>query len=274
MDITPKEYNDFQSILRNSCGIEVGENKKYLVESRLTGVLQEFKLESFAILLQKIKAPSAVSRTLMSAVIDAMTTNETFWFRDDSQFLALQSEVLPELFLKTRGGVKIWSAACSSGQEPYTISICIEEMARAKSGLNNVQIVGTDISETVLKSARSATYSDMAIKRGMNSHLCARYFHPVDGGFQLKPEVMRRVRFQHLNLLQSFAAMGSFNVIFCRNVLIYFSDEAKRKILQRLIDALEPGGYLFLSSTESVPSDLVGIEPVRGKRARYFKKIT
>jgi len=273
MDITLKEYSDFQDFLRRSCGIEIGENKQYLVKNRLSGVLREFNLGSYSELVSHLEANSVFSNRLKSKVIDAMTTNETFWFRDDSQFLALKNEVLPEFFLKRQGTVKIWSAACSSGQEPYTMSMCVEEMTRSKGSPLNVQIVGTDISETILNEARTAIYSDMAISRGLDSNVSALYFQKVEAGHQLKSEIARRVRFQQLNLLQSFSGIGRFDVIFCRNVLIYFSDEVKRDILRRLVDALEPGGYLFLSSTESVPMGMTALAPVRGKQARYFKKV-
>jgi len=269
MDITLKEYSDFQYFLRRSCGIEIGENKQYLVKNRLSSVLREFSLASYSELMSHLDANSVFSNRLKSKVIDAMTTNETYWFRDDSQFLALKNEVLPELFLQTRSVVKIWSAACSSGQEPYTMSMCVEEMVKSKGSPINVQIVGTDISKTILNEARTAIYSGMAINRGLDSK---EYFQEVDVGYQLKSEIVRRVRFQQLNLLQSFSGMGRFDVIFCRNVLIYFSDEVKREILRRLAGALEPGGYLFLSSTESVPMDMKIFTPVRGKQARYFKK--
>jgi len=137
-----------------------------------------------------------------------------------------------------------------------------------------VQIVGTDISETILNEARTALYSEMAVSRGVTNSIYASYFQQGSTGYQLRPEVMRRVRFQHLNLLQSFAALGKFDVVFCRNVLIYFSDQVKRDILRRLIDALEPGGYLFLSSTESIPMGMKNVVPMRGKRARYFQKVS
>jgi len=274
MDITSREYSEFQVFLRQSCGIEIGENKQYLVKNRLMAVLKEFDLASFSELLKHLNKGSGYSGRLQSRVVDAMTTNETFWFRDDTQFTALQHEVFPDIFLQKKGVIKVWSAACSSGQEPYTISMCVEQLAKDKGIKHNVQIVGTDISETILNEARTALYSEMAVSRGVTNSIYASYFQQGSTGYQLRPEVMRRVRFQHLNLLQSFAALGKFDVVFCRNVLIYFSDQVKRDILRRLIDALEPGGYLFLSSTESIPMGMKNVVPVRGKRARYFQKVS
>jgi len=272
MNITAQEYQDFQVFLRKSSGIEIGDNKQYLVKNRLINVLQEFNLASLSELLLQLNKGAGLAGQLQSKVIDAMTTNETFWFRDDTQFQALQHEVLPEILKQKRGDIKVWSAACSSGQEPYTISMCAAEWAAAQVINQNVQILGTDISDTVLKQARTGIYSDMAIDRGLASQVYSRYFQKVAVGHQLNSDIMRRARFQKLNLLQPFVNVGKFDIIFCRNVLIYFSEAVKRDILQRLIAALEPGGYLFLSSTESIPMDLKTIEPVRGKRARYFKK--
>jgi chemotaxis protein methyltransferase CheR len=150
--------------------------------------------------------------------------------------------------------------------------MCVAEWAATHAINPSVQILGTDISDTMLKQARTGIYSDMAINRGLASQVYTRYFQKGATGHQLNTDIMRRVRFQKLNLLQPFANVGKFDIIFCRNVLIYFSEAVKRDILQRLVAALEPGGYLFLSSTESIPMDLKTIEPVRGKRARYFKK--
>lgn len=273
MNITAQEYQAFQVFLRKSCGIEMGDNKQYLVKNRLLNILQAYKLNSLSELLVQLNSGVGAVSQLQTQVIDAMTTNETFWFRDDAQFQALQYEVMPEISRQKKGAIKIWSAACSSGQEPYTISMCVAEWVTAQSGHQNVQILGTDISDTMLNQARTGIYSEMAIERGLSSQAYARYFQKVSAGHQLSAEIMRRTRFQKLNLLQPFVGIGTFDVIFCRNVLIYFSEAIKRDILQRLIAALEPGGYLFLSSTESMPLDLKLVEPVRGQRARYFKKM-
>lgn len=274
MNITNDEYSAFQHFLRQSCGIEIGENKQYLVKNRLMGVLKAFNLASFSELLADLNKGSGHSSRLHSSVVDAMTTNETFWFRDDTQFAALQDEVLADIFLKKNGAIKIWSAACSSGQEPYSISMCIEELAKTKGVKHPIHIVGTDISATILNEARTALYSDMAMSRGLGASMHAHYFQKVSEGHRLRPEIINRVRFQQLNLLQPFVGLGKFDVIFCRNVLIYFSEQVKRDILRRLVEVLEPGGYLFLSSTESIPMDMNIVEPVRGKRARYFQKIS
>jgi len=271
-NMTDHDYKAIQNFLNHSCGIILSDSKQYLVKNRLTGLLSRFNLASFAELVSALRLNTAASVQIKAAVVDAMTTNETFWFRDDSQFIELKEKILPEIFnLKTRT-IRVWSAACSSGQEPYTISMCAEDVTTQTGQRRNVQIIGTDISETVLIEARNATYTDMTLSRGLDEQTKNRFFQRISNGYRLKQEITRRVRFQQFNLLKPFSVLGHFDVIFCRNVLIYFSDEVKRDILTRMADSLEPGGYLFLSSTESMPTDISAFELVRGTRSRYFRK--
>ena len=268
-----EHYAVIKKFLEQSSGIVLGEGKQYLVKNRLSELVLKSGATSFAELVGLLQSDSFAAKRIKNAVIDAMTTNETFWFRDETQFMELKEKILPQL-LKSKGLVKIWSAACSTGQEPYSISICAE--ALAKMGLSgNVQIVGTDISETVLADARNAVYSEMVVARGLASTAKANYFRVLPGGgYQLCPEIVRRVKFQQFNLLDSYVGLGRFDIIFCRNVLIYFSAEMKRDILQRMAGALEVGGYLFLSSTESMLTNVTEFESVRGGRVRYFKKVS
>ena len=166
----------------------------------------------------------------------------------------------------------MWSAACSSGQEPYSISMCAEDASQQVGTNRNVQIIGTDISESILKEAKTAVYSELALSRGLDAQIKNRFFQKTHIGYKLNQEITRKVRFQQFNLLKPFSVLGRFDVIFCRNVLIYFSDEVKRDILIRMENSLEPGGYIFLSSTESMPSDIREFKPVRDGNVRYFKK--
>lgn len=270
--INAHDYAELAHFLKQASGIELGANKQYLVESRLVVVFKQFNIQTFSELLPYFNLSNAYAERLKSAVIDAMTTNETSWFRDDQQFHVFQKDVLPDIALRKRGAIKIWSAACSSGQEPYTISICLSEMQRLSSLRPNVQIIATDISETVLSNARCGIYNDIMMQRGLDAALYKRYFQPIAEGHQVTLDVMKRVRFQQLNLLEPFTQLGKFDIIFCRNVLIYFSEEVKRDILTRLADRLEPNGYLFLSSTESIPADLTLFETIRSEHIRYFRK--
>ncbi len=272
INATEAEYKAIRDFLYHSSGIVLGDNKQYLVQNRLSPVLRKFDLTSFADMVTVLQSPTAAARNIRAAVIDALTTNETFWFRDGSQFSVLNKAVLPELLKQKTGTIRIWSAACSSGQEPYSISMCADDIVRSYGKGRNIQIIGTDISETVLSEAKNALYSELALSRGIEPADKQRFFLKTHDGYRIKPDISERVRFQQFNLLKPFSVLGRFDVIFCRNVLIYFSDEIKRDILQRMAGALEPGGYLFLSSTESMPIGLNEFEAVKGA-VRYFKKV-
>ncbi len=272
LEISAKEYQAISDFLAETSGIVLGDNKQYLVQSRLTGLLKRFELKSFTELIEALYVLKPISQQLKTAVVDAMTTNETFWFRDKAQFVALQEQVLPELFEQKQGTIRIWSAACSSGQEPYSISICVQKALQALGKPRNVQIIGTDISERVLSEARQAVYSELAVSRGLEPSDREAFFSQVADGYQLNPDITRQVRFQTFNLLKPFSVLGKFDIIFCRNVLIYFSEQIKKDILQRLSEVLEPGGYIFLSSTESMPLKLTQFEVVRFSGTRCYRK--
>lgn len=271
--MNPQEFKFIQQFLAKTCGIVLSDTKQYLAKNRLSGLLDRYGMRSFADLIVALQSDHRTSIKIKADVIEAMTTNETSWFRDDIQFAELKESLLPGLLARQRS-VKIWSAACSSGQEPYTISMCVDEVCKNESKSRFVKIIGTDISENILNQARRAIYSDSSLSRGIDTSTRNRYFHPVEKGYELNPEISGRVRFQQFNLLKPFAVLGRFDVIFCRNVLIYFSDEIKRDILNRMAQVLEPGGVLFLSSTEVMPLNVSGFEAVRGKHSRYYKKIS
>lgn len=273
MDLSATEYRAIQLFLSQNCGIELGDSKQYLVKSRLQPLLAKLEIASFTELANALQSATFSAQKLKSAVIDAMTTNETFWFRDERQFAELKDNVLPQLFQQKNGSIRIWSAACSSGQEPYSIGICAQEAMQAGAKTRSLQIIGTDISEAILDEAKKAVYSEAALSRGIDQSAKARYFRKTYDGYALAPEICQLVRFQQFNLLKSFTALGRFDIIFCRNVLIYFSEPVKRDILARMADSLEPGGYLFLSSTEAMPLGLNSFVLVRSGLTSYFKKV-
>ncbi len=266
-----QEYRALSDYLSQACGIELGNNKQYLVKSRVTPLLKKLDINSFAELLNHLNSGSPLSAKIKAEFVDVMTTNETFWFRDRGHFNQLVDQVFPDLLRAKTGTIKVWSAACSSGQEPYSISISAEQAIMAAGKNRNIQIIGTDISETVLRDAKNAVYSELAYSRGLDLEERELFFDHTHDGYKLNSKISQRVRFQQFNLLKPFSVLGSFDVIFCRNVLIYFSEEIKRDILQRLCGALEPGGYLFLSSTESLPVGMDQFETIKGV-SRYFRK--
>lgn len=254
--ITPIEYQDFRQFLEDACGILLGDNKHYLVQSRLNKMVAADNVSSLGDLVGRLKRERS-GGALREQVIEAMTTNETFWFRDNHPFNILAEQVLPDFSKCKRRTPKIWSAACSTGQEPYSISIIVQEYLRQNSGaLADVQITATDISPAVLENAKTGYYDAMALARGLDTDIKNRYFVHDKAHFeerwQVREELRRRVRFTHANLLASYTPLGKFDVIFCRNVLIYFSGESKIDILKRMADSLNPGGYLFLGASEAI----------------------
>ena len=245
-------YQQFRIFLEQQCGIVLGENKQYLVKSRLAPLMSKFEVKSLADLVNRTLSP--IERQLRAAVIDAMTTNETLWFRDEYPFKLLQEKLLPE-FAEKQSSVKIWSAASSSGQEPYSIAMSVLEYKQKNPTKlpSNAQIIGTDISETMLEHCKYAHYDSLAIARGLSAQRKQQFFEAGDNGMlKVKDNVKRMVSFRHLNLLNSYNLMGRFDIVFCRNVLIYFSPEIKRKIISQIHGVLNPNGYLFLGASESL----------------------
>ncbi|MES9968772.1 MAG: CheR family methyltransferase [Candidatus Thiodiazotropha sp.] len=248
--ISPAEYESFKTFLQQACGILLGSGKEYLVSSRLNGIIKEAQVDSLGALMDLIRSPAHTR--LKVKVIDAMTTNETFWFRDIGHYILLKETILPDLNMQRGGSIRIWSAACSSGQEPYNISMIAQEFQTAKPTARPVQVIATDISSKMLDEARAGIYCGLAVERGLTQEQKSRFFVPKERCLEVKPEIKRRVNFSSLNLASSYHGLGKFDVIFCRNVLIYFSNELKRDIVDRMANALNPGGYLFLGSTESI----------------------
>ncbi len=245
-------YQQFRTFLEQQCGIVLGDNKQYLVKSRLAPLMSKFGVSSLADLVSRTLKPT--ERQLRAAVIDAMTTNETLWFRDEYPFKLLQERLLPE-FSEKQSSVKIWSAASSSGQEPYSIAMSVIEFQQKNPGklTRGAQIVGTDISETMLEHCKYGHYDNLAIARGLSAQRKQQFFEAGENGMlKIKDNVKRMVSFRHLNLLSSYSLLGRFDIVFCRNVLIYFSPEIKRKIISQIHGVLNPKGYLFLGASESL----------------------
>lgn len=248
------DFEQFRTFLEKACGILLGSNKQYLVSSRLNKLMEQNGIKTLGELVQRMQGLPRSG--LREQVVDAMTTNETLWFRDAYPFEVLKNRVLPEL-LKANPAqrLRIWSAASSSGQEPYSLSMSIDEFERSNLGQlrAGVQIVATDLSSSMLLACKSAEYDSLAIGRGLSQERLQRYFDPKEGGrWAVKPAIRSRVEFRALNLLDSYASLGKFDIVFCRNVLIYFSAEVKRDILLRIHSTLKPGGYLFLGASEAL----------------------
>ena len=269
--LDPRDYEAFRLFLEQSSGLVLGENKHYLVTSRLSRLMAELTVESLGELLRLLQTGARPG--LRERVIEAMTTNETYWFRDVFPFDILTHQLFPEFAKRVVNPVRIWSAACSSGQEAYSISMIWSEYLQHKpGGLKSLQIVGTDISAAIVAEARAASYDSLAIGRGLSEARRNRFFTEQGNRWQVKPEVRERASFREFNLLDSYALLGRFDIIFCRNVLIYFSAENKRDILSRMAQALNPGGYLFLGASESMSNYSNAFETVRCNPGVVFRK--
>ena len=254
MDQSPiaiNEYDTFRRYLEDACGIVLGENKHYLVTSRLKRVTEEFSFPSLSVMMSTLVKGN--DRQLREKVIDAMTTNETMWFRDIYPFDIFTKELLPSVCKNGPAPIRIWSAASSTGQEAYSISMSVSEYQQSNPGklTSNVEIVGTDISQTVVNQAKLGCYDELSVVRGLSPQRRDKFFTKKDDKWAISPDIAKRTRFTELNLLSSYSLLGKFDIIFCRNVLIYFSAEMKKDILERMAQILKPGGTLILGGSES-----------------------
>jgi len=233
------EFESFRHFLQKECGIYLSDNKRYLVDTRVRQIMTRYQFST----LEELLAAALHDAQLRVQVVDAMTTNETYWFRDHYPFEWLQNYLHAAEVHRPR----VWSAACSSGQEPFSLSIIADECGV------NLDIVATDISPSMLDVARAGSYDNLAMARGLSPQRAGKYFTQLNEKYQqFAPDLCSRIDFRSLNLMNSFSAMGSFDIIFCRNVLIYFDTDLKRDILQRLHCCLKPGGYLFLGASEGI----------------------
>lgn len=268
MEISSTDYERFRDILEQQSGILLGENKQYLVISRLSNFMQEKGLSSMTHLLDQISGTRG--NLLLKQVIDRMTTNETLWFRDRYPFEYLKSTIVPQL-RKNSFNMRIWCAACSTGQEPYSVAMQLDEMGV----LNNTEIVSTDLSDRVLAKAKQGLYQQIELNRGMPSDKLQRYFSKVnDNEWQVNTKLRTKIRYQPLNLLNAPYSLGKFDVIFCRNVLIYFSNQNKTKVINGLINNLKPGGFLFLGASEALTRDSKPLKMVRCNPGLVYQKET
>ncbi|MFW7524849.1 protein-glutamate O-methyltransferase [Vibrio ostreicida] len=268
--ISDQEYRDFSRFLESQCGIVLGDSKQYLVRSRLSPLVAKFKISSLSDLLRDVV--TGRNRDLRVAAVDAMTTNETLWFRDTYPFAVLSEKLLPEISANKRP-IKIWSAASSSGQEPYSMAMTILETQQRKPGmLPNVAITATDISASMLDMCRQGIYDNLALGRGLSPERRRSFFEEAgDGRMKVKDNVKRLVNFRPQNLMESYALLGKFDIIFCRNVLIYFSPDMKSQVLNQMANSLNPGGYLLLGASESLTGLTDKFEMVRCNPGIIYK---
>lgn len=269
--IQPDEYEEFGRFLEDACGIVLGKNKHYLVTSRLQRLMKDTQFNSLSDVLEELRRNR--NGALRTRLIDAMTTNETLWFRDIYPFEVLTNQIFPELAEKKITSPRIWSAACSSGQEAYSICIAYREFLTTRPGAfpGQLEVIGTDISPTVLQEAKDGIYESIAVARGLSEERRKRFFREVGGRYEALDEIRRYTEFRDLNLMQNYSMLGKFDIIFIRNVLIYFSSDLKRDILGRASKLLNPAGYLFLGSSESIAKYSDAFEMIRCKPGVVYR---
>jgi chemotaxis protein methyltransferase CheR len=250
--VTPLDYDFLRNSLKERSGLVLSADKQYLVESRLLPIARKAGLGSLGALVGVLKQNT--DDALMTKVVEAMTTNETFFFRDKTPFENFRTRVLPALFAVRRitRSVRIWCAAASTGQEPYSLAMALKEMEGVAAAGWRFELIATDLSNEVLERARAGIYSQFEVQRGLPIQLLIKYFVQTGEMWQIAPEIRAMVKFEQLNLLSDFCRLGTFDLIFCRNVLIYFDQATKINVLDRLGRAIAGDGYLVLGAAETV----------------------
>lgn len=262
--MNPGDYEYLSNFLLGKSGLALGSGKEYLIEARLIPLAQSWGLANLEELVRELRGRK--DERLHSAVVEAMTTNETSFFRDKTPFEEMKEMLLPELIAARRmvRQLRVWCAASSTGQEPYSFLMLIAESFPTLRDWR-IEFVATDIDNTALARAESGVYTQFEVQRGLPIQLLMKYFEQVENGWRIKDEIRDRVSFRQLNLLDDFSRLGQFDIVFCRNVLIYFQNQTKRQILERIGKLLRPDGYLYLGAAETV----LGITTAFERNKRY-----
>jgi chemotaxis protein methyltransferase CheR len=259
--VTPPDYEYLRKLLKDHSGLDLSADKQYLIESRLLPLSRKCGLAGISDLVQKMKGGSA---SHIAQVVEAMTTNETFFFRDKVPFDHFRDSIMPEI-LKARAArksIRIWCAAGSTGQEPYSLAMSLKEMSAATAGWR-IEIIATDLSQEVLEKSKAGIYSQFEVQRGLPIQMLVKYFKQTGELWQINADVRAMVQHRQLNLLHDVSGLGVFDVIFCRNVLIYFN------IFNRLAKSMEPDGFLVLGAAETVVGLTDTFKPFPEKRGLY-----
>ena len=270
MTIEREEFEYVSTLVRSDAGLVLEKGKEYLVEARLRPLAQEAGLTSVQAFIQQLRTPGATM--MRRRTIEAMTTNETSFFRDLHPFESLRKTVLPRIIESRRDERRlfIWSAACSTGQEAYTIAMIIRENFPELANWN-CRIIGTDLSRDVVARAQSGRYSQLEVNRGLPATLLVKYFQKEGSEWQIKADVRRMVEFREINLTEPWSTLPPMDIVFMRNVLIYFNVETKKAILAKVRQLLKPGGFLFLGSSETTLNLDDQFEPVPADHTTCYR---
>ncbi len=262
-------FASIAAVLKARSGLTLGPDKLYLMESRLVSLMRRENARDLSALAARMQPGSALERE----VVEAMTTNETLFFRDAKPFDALRLRVLPRLHAARPPGtrLRIWSAAAATGQEAYSLAMVLAELAPAL-GDRRVEIMGTDIAREALKRAREGRYSQFEIQRGLPMQMLAKYFVQEDQAWRVKPELRARVEFREWNLLADLRALGQFDVVLCRNVLMYFDTPIRARVLEAIAAQMPNDGVLFLGGPESILGVTTCLQSIQGEPGAYARR--
>jgi chemotaxis protein methyltransferase CheR len=266
--VTPLDYDFLRKSLKERSGLVLSGDKEYLVESRLLPVARRAGFANLGELVGALKA--APDAALMTTVVEAMTTNESLFFRDKTPFEHFRLTIMPALLAARRGcrTIRIWSAAASTGQEPYSLAMCLREMERDIAGWR-IDLLATDLSSDVLEKARAGLYTQFEVQRGLPIQSLIKHFTQSGDLWQITPELRAMVKYRQLNLLHDFASLGTFDLVFCRNVLIYFDSDTKIDVLTRMAQITASDGFLVLGAAETVVGLTDRFKMVPDKRGLY-----
>ncbi len=274
--ITPNEIKLISKYIYDISGISLDEKKAYLIETRLKSIIESEGVTSYTELYQRSKQDR--TKALERRIIDAVTTNETLFFRDKSPFEMFKHKVMPDLIdrrsARSSGlmpiNIRIWSAACSTGQEIYSLAIILKELLPDMKNYR-IKLLGTDISDEAVAKASYGKYNKFEIERGLEKDKLQKYFVPNGTSWKIRDDIRAMALFQKRNLMEPFTGLGQFDIIFCRNVAIYFSQEDKKKLFEKLAGVLAPDGYLIIGSTESLTGICPMFEPQRHLRSVFYQ---
>jgi chemotaxis protein methyltransferase CheR len=266
--MTPQDYDYIRKLLRERSGLVLSADKQYLVESRLVPVARKAGHASLAELVATLK--SMPLSPLTNTVVEAMTTNESFFFRDKLPFDHFRDVIIPAMMAARaqEKHIRIWCAAAATGQEPYSLAMILRDIGIALKQWR-IEILATDICSTALEKARSGLYSQFEVQRGLSIQMLIKYFTAVGDLWQISSDIRSMVTYRHFNLLQDFSSFGAFDIVFCRNVLIYFDHATKTSVLNRIGRAMRADGYLLLGAAETVVGLTDAFKPLPQHRGLY-----
>lgn len=262
-----EDFNLLATMLKERSGLVLGQDKSYLLETRLMPVARKHGQKGLEELCAEVRKKN---KQVMTDITEAMTTNETLFFRDQKPFDQFRDAILPMLMENRQSSrrIRVWCAACSGGQEPYSLAMILKELGAKLAGWR-IEIVATDISVEMLEKAKTGLYTQFEVQRGLPITLLVKYFRQTGDKWQLDASIRSMIQFREFNLLESPDALGSFDVVFCRNVLIYFDQETKKKVLDGIAKRMPKDGTLLLGGAETVLGVTESFKPVAGRRGIY-----